>query len=520
MSASRSRFAFHRRPQQSAIRNQQSQIPMRIYSTLTRTKEEFQPLDADLVRMYVCGPTVYSHSHIGHAKSYVSFDTIRRHLMFRHGREHMMYVMNITDVGHLAGDADEGEDRVEAQARRENRSPFEIAADYERSFWEDMTRLNVMMPDRMPHATDFIRQQIEMVEQLIAKGLAYEVNGSVYFDVAAYRGRELAPGLVPYGGLTNRQADDQVSGGRIAENPEKRAPQDFAIWKRADPSHFMQWFSPWGWGFPGWHLECSVMSQFYLGATFDIHGGGLDNQFPHHECEIAQSQAANDAPFARYWMHNNLVTTSGKKMGKSLGNARTLKEFFELFDPLAIRYFILQSHYRSPLEFDPEAIAAAATGLTRLRNSLTRLMETAGQLLPGTNGNGHGPSTEAPAFLATFLEAMDDDFNTPLAMGALSEGITEINRILAEGTASPSTIQGYVDAFTLVDSILGLDMLRGGESTSGALTGELVDVLIGLRKEARARKDFATSDAIRDRLKEIGVVLEDTKDGTRWSVVK
>jgi cysteinyl-tRNA synthetase len=489
-------------------------MSLRIYSTLTRTKEEFQPLDADLVRMYVCGPTVYSHSHIGHAKSYVSFDTIRRHLMFRYGTGHVLYVMNITDVGHLAGDADEGEDRVEAQARRENRSPFEIASDYEKSFWEDMARLNVLHPDRTPHATDFIRQQIEMVEQLIAKGLAYETNGSVYFDVAAYRERDLGEGMVPYGGLSNRQADEQVSGGRIAENPEKRAPQDFAIWKRADPSHFMQWYSPWGWGFPGWHLECSVMSQFYLGATFDIHGGGLDNQFPHHECEIAQSQAANDVPFVRYWMHNNLVTTSGKKMGKSLGNARTLKEFFELFDPLAIRYFILQSHYRSPLEFDPEAIAAAQTGLTRLRNSLARLMELAPQ-------NGLDASTEAPAFLAGFLEAMDDDFNTPLAMGALAEGVTEVNRLLAEGTPAPALVRSYVDAFTIVESILGLDMLSGGTGAdSGALTGELVDVLIELRKEARARKDFATSDAIRDRLKAIGVVLEDTKEGTRWSLGK
>ena len=488
-------------------------MSLRIYSTLTRTKEEFQPLDPNLIRIYVCGPTVYSHSHIGHAKSYVSFDTIRRHLMYRYGREHVRYVMNITDVGHLAGNTDDGDDPVEVQARRENRSPFEIAAAYEQSFWEDMTRLNVLQPDHTPHATDFIRQQIEMVEKLIARGFAYHVNGSVYFDVAAYGARENASDFVPYGGLSNRQTDEQVFGGRIAENPEKRAPQDFALWKRADPEHFMQWYSPWGWGFPGWHLECSVMSQFYLGPTFDIHGGGLDNQFPHHECEIAQSQAANDQPFARYWLHNNLVTTSGKKMGKSLGNARNLKEFINEFDPLAIRYFILQSHYRSPLEFDLEAISAAVTGLTRLRNSIVRLLEIVPQ-----NGQ-QSDAVEAPPFLATFLEAMDDDFNTPLAMGALSEGISEINRLLAEGSPAPSVVRRYVDALGVVDSILGLDLMKGASAAdTGALTAELVDVLIELRKEARARKDFQTSDAIRDRLKAIGVVLEDTKEGTRWSV--
>lgn len=487
---------------------------MRIYSTLTRTKEEFQPLDPNLVRMYVCGPTVYSHSHIGHAKSYVSFDTIRRHLMYRYGREHVRYVMNITDVGHLAGNSDDGDDPMEVQARRENRSPFEIAAAYEQSFWEDMRHLNVLLPDHMPHATDFIRQQIEMVEKLIDKGFAYHVNGSVYFDVAAYNARETRGDLVPYGGLSNRQSEDQLSGGRIAENPEKRAPQDFALWKRADAEHFMQWYSPWGWGFPGWHLECSVMSEFYLGSTFDIHGGGLDNQFPHHECEIAQSQAANDAPFARFWMHNNLVTTSGKKMGKSLGNARNLKELLAQVDPLAIRYFILQSHYRSPLEFDLDAIAAAGTGLTRLRNSLARLLEISQRI-------GHENASETPAFVATFLEAMDDDFNTPLAMGALAEGVTEVNRVLAEGTPTPSAVRALVEAFELADSILGLDLLSGGAAAdSGEITGDLVDVLIELRKEARARKDFATGDAIRDRLKDIGVVLEDTKDGTRWTLSK
>jgi len=492
-------------------------MSLKLYNTLTRTKEDFQPIDPNLVRMYRCGPTVYKHMHLGHAKSYVSFDVVRRYLIHLYGREHVMYVMNITDVGHLADDADSGEDKMEAQARRENRSPFEIAAAYEESWLEDLGRLGVLRPDRMPHATDFIRQQIEMAETLVEKGLAYIVNGSVYFDVAEYERRGTPEGFVPYGGLSNRRSEEQQYGGRIAMNDEKRAPQDFALWKRAEPEHFMQWYSPWGWGYPGWHVECSVMAQFYLGATFDIHAGGLDNMFPHHECEIAQSQGANGRPFVRYWMHNNMVRIDGQKMGASAGNATGLRALFERYDPMAVRFLIVQSHYRSPLEIDEESLAAAATGLERIRRTVARLQET---IARGGNGED-GATIERPEFMSEFLAAMDDDVNTPLALSALSNGIAEVNKLLADGGADPRTLRAYADALrTGYDDVLGLNLFAapGEKGGQGEIAGELVDLLIQLRREARARKDFAEADAIRNRLKEIGVVLEDTKEGTRWEM--
>ncbi len=491
-------------------------MALHVYNTLTRQKEEFIPIDPELVRVYVCGPTVYGHAHVGHAKSYVSFDIVRRYLMHRYGPEHLLYVMNITDVGHLVSDADEGEDKVEVQARRENRSPYEIAAEYEESFWADMRRLNVLHPDRTPHATDFIRQQIMMVEKLIERGVAYEANGSVYFDVDAYQRLELddTAGMIPYGGLSNRKVEDQESGGRIAANPEKRSPNDFALWKRADESHFMQWYSPWGWGFPGWHLECSAMSQFYLGATFDIHGGGVENKFPHHECEVAQSQAATGHPFVHYWMHNNLVTIGGRKMGKSLGNASSLQVLFEQYDPMAVRFFIAQSQYNSQLEFDQTAIASSQTGLEKLRGTMRRLDEA----IDGLARNGAG-GADAPPFMERFFRAMDDDFNTPVALSAAFEGVAEVNRMLAAGDATPATLRAYRAAFeTAFEQILGITVFVSEEASAGAVTGDLVELLIGLRAEARARKDFATSDAIRDRLLGLGIALEDTKEGTRWTL--
>lgn len=490
-------------------------MSLRIYNTLTRTKEDFVPLDPNLVRMYRCGPTVYKHMHIGHAKSYVSFDMVRRYLMHTFGSDHVLYVMNITDVGHLANDADEGEDKMEAQARRENRSPFEIAQAYEESWFEDFAKLNILHPDRVPHATDFIRQQIEMVENLMNKGLAYEVNGSVYFDVAEYERRGLPEGCVSYGALSNRRSEDQQYGGRVALKEEKRAPQDFALWKRAEPEHFMQWFSPWGWGYPGWHLECSAMSQFYLGATFDIHAGGLDNMFPHHECEIAQSQSATGRPFVRYWMHNNMIRIDGAKMGESSGNAMPLKELFERCDPMAVRFFILQSHYRSPLDFNLESIEAAATGLEKLRRTVERLCEAA------ADAGEHGVAGDSalPAFMDEFFAAMDDDFNTPVAIGALFEGIGEINKLLAAGPVDGATARVYASALRLAfDTILGLDLFEREGKSDMSIAGDLINLLIDLRRDARERRDFAASDRIRDRLKELGVVLEDTKEGTRWNL--
>lgn len=493
-------------------------MSLTLYNTLSRTKEEFVPVDPDLVRMYVCGPTVYGHAHIGHAKSYISFDIVRRWLMHLYGKEGVLYVMNITDVGHLVSDGDEGEDKVEVQARRENRSPYEIAAYYEESFWEDMDGMNVLRPDRVPHATDFARQQIRMVEKLIAKGFAYESNGSVYFDVEAYAATPKGEGMIEYGGLSNRKIEEQTGGERVGKNPEKKNQQDFALWKRAEEEHFMQWMSPWGWGYPGWHLECSVMSGFYLGKTFDIHGGGIENQFPHHECEIAQSQAANDAPFVRYWMHHNMVTVGGQKMGKSLGNASNVKELITRFSPMALRFFIAQSHYRSPLEFDLDAIAAAQNGYDKLRGTVLRLREKLGENRDAGSDRIDAVE-ETAAVMRKFADAMNDDFNTPVAIGHLFEAVSGVNKLLAAGDADRATLEAYDALFAAAfENILGLNF-PADDAKGGALADELMKLLIDLRAEARTRKDFATSDAIRDRLKEAGVVLEDGKEGTRWTAV-
>ncbi len=492
-------------------------MSLALYNTLSRRIEPFEPLDPSLIRMYRCGPTVYKHMHIGHAKTYVSFDVVRRYLMYLYGKDHVLYVMNVTDVGHLVNDSDDGEDKMEAQARKENRSPFEIALYYEESWFEDFARLNVLRPDRVPHATDFIRQQIEMTETLITKGLAYVANGSVYFDVTEYESRDLPDGFVPYGGLSNRRTEEQQHGGRVDVKSEKRGPHDFALWKRADPEHSMQWYSPWGWGYPGWHVECSVMSQYYLGETFDIHVGGLDNMFPHHECEIAQSQGANEKPFVRYWMHNNFVNVSGQKMGGELGNATNIKTLFQQFDPMAIRFVILQSHYRSPLEFDPGTIESAQTGLEKVRGTMRRLNEAVER--SGANDETD-PAMPTLPFMEKFFSAMNDDFNTPVALAALFEGIGDVNRMLASEQYDESALLDYRRAFAIgLDDVLGLNVMSSLETDNaggGALTEGLMELLIQLRAEARARKDFATSDEIRDRLKEIGVTLEDGKEGTRW----
>ena len=491
-------------------------MQLHIYNTLTRRTEAFEPLDPDLIRIYNCGPTVYGDMHIGHAKPYVSFDVVVRWLRHLYGEDHVLYVMNITDVGHLVDDADEGEDKIEAQARRENRSPYEIAAYYEANFWRDMELLNCRRPDRVPHATDFIRQQIQMIEQLIERGVAYEANGSVYFDVDAWEKVEKGEGMVEYGGLSNRKVEDQMGGGRIGENPEKKNPQDFALWKRAEENHFMQWLSPWGWGFPGWHIECSVMSTFYLGDTFDIHGGGMENQFPHHECEIAQSQAATGKPFVRTWMHNNMVTVDGKKMGKSIGNTSNVFDLVRTYSPMALRFFIVQSHYRSQLEFDVEAIAAAGAGYERLRGTMSRLREELGGEPVGEEMTEKGiGSPEVDEILERFAAAMNDDFNTPVAIGHLFEGVSRANVLLNAEEPDRNLVAAWYRLFDFAFSrILGLEF--PAPAVSDGLTPALMSLVLELREQARERKDYQTADAIRDGLKEAGVVLEDQKGKTRW----
>ncbi len=480
-------------------------MPLLIYNTLTRQKEPFAPLNPPHVSMYVCGPTVYGHSHIGHAKSYVSFDVIVRTL--RHAGYKVTYVQNITDVGHLLGETNEGEDRLIRQSRLEQKHPMEIAEYYTHSYFEDMDALGILRPDISPRATGHIIEQIEIVKALIDKGFAYETNGSVYFDV----GKDPS-----YGKLSGRKTDETEAGTRVGLKSEKRHPNDFALWKRAEPEHIMRWPSPWGIGFPGWHVECSAMSMKYLGETIDIHGGGLDNQFPHHECEIAQSEAVTGKPFVRYWIHNNLVTVNGQKMSKSLGNVMLLKETFKRYDPLVVRLFILQSHYRGTLDFSEQALQGAKTGLEKLLNTVNKFRRQAEK---GVAGSG-----DATAMLAErrsrLTEAMEDDFNAPKAVAALFELASLVNQWLEPGNFPDAA--SVKEALTLFDefggSILGIIPAGAGEAQQAArpTTGELMDLVIALRKEIRAQKQWQLSDQIRDSLKKIGIELEDGKEGTTW----
>ncbi len=469
-----------------------------IYNTLTRTKEEFKPLAEGEVKIYVCGPTVYGHSHIGHAKSYVSFDVVVR--WFKHLGYKVKYVQNITDVGHLTDNADAGDDKIAEQAKREKLEPMEIAQAYTRSYYEDMDALGVQRPNIAPTAAGHIPEQIDLIKTLIEKGHAYEANGNVYFDVSSFAG---------YGKLSGRtNQGDLEAGTRVAVRGDKRNPSDFALWKKAEPNHIMKWTSPWSVGYPGWHIECSAMSMKYLGETFDIHGGGLENQFPHHECEIAQSEAATGKPFARYWMHNNMVTVGGVKMGKSLGNFTTIKDALKKFQPLVIRFFILQSHYRSTLDFSDEALRAAQNGLEKLHDTYNRLKQSA-------SGNG---SIDLRKFEMAIHNAMNDDFNSPLALAALFDLSREINTALSgAGLSEIAKNQTVRFMDTYAGSVLGiLPSLAAQRTASVDVLPKVMDLVLELRKEVRAKKDFAASDLIRDRLKEAGIEVKDGKDGATW----
>ncbi len=482
-------------------------MPLKIYNTLTKEKSEFKPLHAGFVGMYVCGPTVYSHSHIGHGKSYVSFDVIVRYLRYLGNK--VLYVQNITDVGHLLGDTNEGEDRLIKQSRIEQKHPMELAEEYTRSYFEDMDALGVLRPDISPRATGHIIEQIELTKQLVEKGYAYEANGSVYFDVRKF---------ADYGKLSRRPLDEMVQGIRVGVRPEKRNPQDFALWKKAEPEHIMRWPSPWGEGFPGWHIECSAMSMKYLGETFDIHGGGLDNQFPHHECEIAQSVCATGKPFVNYWMHNNLVTVGGQKMSKSLENFTTLKDTFQKYDPLVVRFFILQSHYRSTLDFSDEALLGAKRGYERLVNSIQNI--DAEMQKPTYTSNTKINLPDIESYKTTFLETMDDDFNTPKAIATLFDLTSDINGWLSSGNRPTPELLTTTSKILheLAGGILGLLPERevATNTLDGSTINDVMRVLIDVRNEARKQKLFSLSDMIRDGLKKIGVVLEDKKDETVW----
>ncbi len=477
-------------------------MTLSVHNTLTRKKEEFQPLTPGFVRMYVCGPTVYGHSHLGHAKSYVSFDVIVRYL--RYSGNKVLYVQNITDVGHLLGETNEGEDRLLKQGKIEQKHPMEIAETYTRSYFEDMDALNVLRPDISPRATGHITEQIEIILTLIDKGIAYESSGSVYFDVSKFAG---------YGKLSGRTVDELEAGARVEVKAEKRHPADFALWKKAEPEHIMRWPSPWGVGFPGWHVECSAMSMKYLGESFDIHGGGLENQFPHHECEIAQSEGATGKQFVKYWLHNNMVTVNGQKMGKSLGNFTTLKDAFKKWRPEVVRFFILQSHYRSTLDFSNEAIDGAAKGLERLTNTLRLIKER-----KPTAGPDAAVEINLAEYRAKFLAAMDDDFNTPQAIAVLFDLSREINQHLASSSAvSAAFLEGVETFFTeLGGTILGIGFGEDNSGSTVATEEALLNLIIDLRKEVRAQKLWALSDKIRDGLAQSGITLEDKKDGTSW----
>jgi cysteinyl-tRNA synthetase len=480
-------------------------MTLQVYNHLTRQKEEFVPLHEGQVMMYVCGPTVYDHAHIGHAKVYISFDVVLRYL--RYLGYNVRYVQNITDVGHLTDDADEGEDKILRRAAERKVEPMELVETYMRSYFEDMDALGVIRPDISPRPSGHIPEQIELIKDLLDKGYAYEVEGSVYFEVAKF---------AEYGKLSGRKVDELVEGARVEVNPDKRHPADFALWKKAGPGHIMRWPSPWGWGYPGWHIECSVMATKYLGETIDIHGGGLENIFPHNECEIAQAEAATGQTFARYWLLNNMITVDGVKMGKSLGNFTTIKQVLAEHDPLVLRFFILSSHYRSPTDFSQVALEGASKGLDRLLGTVRALRE---RLETASEGD---LDPDVAALLQShkerFLEAMDDDFNAPKAVGVLFELAHEVNRRLNEGMPPNQASLRAIDGLyrELGGQILGLvpDMLP--QQSGAGLEGGLMRLLIEIRQEARQDKNWAQADAIRDRLTELGIALEDGPEGTTW----
>ncbi|MFZ4620192.1 MAG: cysteine--tRNA ligase [Bacteroidota bacterium] len=477
-------------------------MPLFLTNSLTRTKEEFKPLTEGIVRMYVCGPTVYGLSHLGHAKSYVSFDVVVRYLRYLGYK--VTYVQNITDVGHLTDDADEGEDKIAKQARKDKLHPMQVVELYTKEYFEDMDAMNVLRPDISPRATGHIPEQLEMTQQLLEKGFAYEANGSIYFDVSKDK---------EYGKLSGRNLDEAESGTRVDVKSEKKHPADFALWKKAEANHIMQWHSPWGLGFPGWHIECSAMSMKYLGETFDIHGGGLDNQFPHHECEIAQSESVTKKPFVKYWMHNNLVTVNGQKMGKSLGNFVTLKDAFKRFDACVVRFFILQSHYRSTLDYSEQAVEGAQKGLEKLRNTVARLRTEIGKNRTGSIDF----KDKLKDYKKRFFESMNDDFNAPAAVGVLFELVRETNELLSDAQNASHEFMVTLDEFFTsgAETVLGIRLTASSSSSEG-LESLLIDLLIASRNEARKAKQFTLSDKIRDDLKAMGVILEDTKEGTTW----
>ena len=486
-----------------------------IYNTLTRTKELFTPIHEGKVGMYVCGPTVYGDGHLGHARPAITFDVLFRYLS--HLGYKVRYVRNITDVGHLEHDADDGEDKIAKKARLEQLEPMEVVQHYLTRYHKAMDALNVLPPSIEPHASGHIIEQIEYIKKILDSGYAYISDGSVYFDVPKFNKEH------PYGKLSGRNIDELYANTRTLDGQDqKHHPADFALWKKAAPEHIMHWPSPWSEGFPGWHLECSTMGEKYLGETFDIHGGGMDLMFPHHECEIAQSVAHNGHDTVHYWMHNNMITINGKKMGKSLGNFITLDEFFngthplleQAYSPMTIRFFILQAHYRGTVDFSNEALKASEKALGRMLEGYRRLQELT-------------PSAESTIDVSNIrrkcYEAMDDDMNTPIVIANLFDALRLVNQVKdghAKATqADIDELKAVFDIF-LVD-ILGVRTEMAGSGDNGEALRpfeQAMDLLLEMRAKAKANKDWATSDLIRDRLAAIGFTVKDTKDGAEWKL--
>lgn len=491
--------------------------PITLYNTLSKQKEEFKPIHENQVGMYVCGPTVYSDVHLGNVRTFVSFDTVYRYLMYLGYK--VRYVRNITDVGHLENDADEGEDKISKKARLEEIEPMEVVQKYANDFHEVLTAFNALPPSIEPTATGHIMEQIEMVQELLDNGFAYEVNGSVYFDVTTYDKKH------HYGRLSGRKIEEMMESGRMLDSQdEKRNKIDFALWKKASPSHIMRWNSPWSKGFPGWHLECTVMSTKYLGDQFDIHGGGMDLTFPHHECEIAQSVGAKGKDPVKYWLHANMLTVNGQKMSKSLGNSFLPRELFsgdhKLLDrgysPMVVRFFMLQSHYSSTLDFSNEALGAAEKGYKRLMEGMKTLrsLETSGK-----GSKEKEVEEKLKAQVDALFNNMSDDFNTAKALAALFDMTTTVNQFksgeLNLSDVDSATFNFWKEHYLgFISDVLGLKEETAADDNR--LNG-IVQLLVNIRQEAKASKNYALSDQIRDDLKELGVVLKDSKEGTEYS---
>ncbi len=482
-----------------------------IYNTLSRKKELFVPLHENKVGMYVCGPTVYGDGHLGHARPAITFDILFRYL--QHLGYKVRYVRNITDVGHLENDADSGEDKIAKKARLDELEPMEVVQYYLNRYHKAMEALNVLPPSIEPHASGHIMEQIEFTQRILDAGFAYESEGSVYFDVEKYNKQ------YNYGKLSGRNVDEMLESTRELDGQsEKRRSVDFALWKKASPEHIMRWKAPWSEGFPGWHMECSAMGTKYLGEQFDIHGGGMDLMFPHHECEIAQSCAALGKESVKYWMHNNMITINGQKMGKSLGNFITLDEFFtgnhplltQPFSPMTVRFFILQAHYRSTVDFSSAALEASEKGLSRLMEGYARLQK----LTTSTTS-----TVETAGLRAKCEEAMSDDLNTPIVISYLFDALKAINLVHdGKETISAPDLDELKSVFILfIENILGLK--SESESSSGnEAYKKAIDLLLNMRLEAKRNKDWATSDKIRNELTALGFEIKDTKDGFEWKI--